>query len=70
MFRGEDYVPDYADLYDQYEAAQQSEVDKLPKCDYCGEPIGDDYLYDINGDIICEECLKENFRKPVEDYID
>lgn len=65
-----DDIPDYTDLFRQHEEREQSEVDKLPKCDYCGEPIMDDYLYDINGDIICEACLHDNFRKDVEDYIE
>lgn len=65
-----DYVPDYNELYDRYEAERQRELDKLPKCEYCGEPITDEHLYDINGDVICEACLNDNFRKPVDDYID
>ena len=64
------YIPDYNDLHARYEAEQQAKLDKLPKCEYCGEPITDEHLYDINGDIICEECLNDNFRKPVEDYIE
>ncbi len=70
MFYGPDYVPDYADLHAAYEAEQERQLDKLPKCDYCGEPITDDYCYNINGDIICEECLNDNFRKPTDDYIE
>lgn len=69
MFGG-DYIPDYADLHDRYEAEQARELAKLPKCDYCGEPIGDDYLYDLDGDIICKSCLNDHFRKSVEDYIE
>lgn len=64
------YVPDYNDLFARHDAEQQAKLDKLPKCDYCGEPITDEHLYDINGDIICEECLKDNFRKQVEDYVE
>lgn len=62
-------IPDYNELLDRHEAEQQRQLDKLPKCDYCGEPIADDFLYDINGDVICEECLKDNFRKPVDYYV-
>ncbi len=48
-------------------AEQQAELDKLPKCDYCGEPITDEYYYEVDG-IVCEECLNSNFRKAVEDF--
>lgn len=64
------HIPDYTELFNEHEARQEAQMDKLPKCDYCGEPIMDEHLYDINGDLICEECLKENFRKSVEDYIE
>lgn len=65
-----DHIPDYNELHDRYEAERQRELDKLPKCEYCGEPITDDFLYDLDGDILCEECLKRHFRKHVEDYIE
>lgn len=63
------YIPDYNDLASREDEKRCRYEDRLPKCDYCGEPIHDDYLYDINGEIICEECLKENFRRKVEDYM-
>ena len=49
-----DYTPDYNDLYSAYEDKQERMLAKFPKCDYCGEPITDDYCYNIDGDIICE----------------
>lgn len=70
MFHSRDWVPDYAELHDRYEAEQQRQLDRLPKCEYCGETITDDFLYDLNGDIMCEKCLNDNYRKPVDDYIE
>lgn len=70
MFHSRDWVPDYAELHDRYEAEQQRQLDKLPKCEYCGKPIGDDYLYDLDTTIICELCLNTHFRKPVDDYVE
>ena len=64
------HIPDYNELFDRYDEKQQREMDKLPKCEYCGEPITNDFLYNINGDIICEDCLNDNFRKHVDDYMD
>ena len=56
--------------YDRYDAECEDRLDRLPRCIDCGEPIQDEYLYDLNGDIFCEECLKNNFRKNTEDYCD
>lgn len=66
MYYSDDPIADF----NRYEADQEEQLDKLPKCDICGEPIQDDYLYDIYGDIFCEECLNDKFRKNVEDYTD
>jgi formylmethanofuran dehydrogenase subunit E len=52
------------------DAEQQAALDKLPVCYYCGEPIQDDFCYEINDEIICEECLNANFRKQTDDLID
>ena len=39
------------------EAEQQKELNRLPKCDWCGEPIQDEHFYLIKGDKICLDCL-------------
>ena len=53
-----------------HSAELEDKLQKMPKCSYCSEHIQDDYLYEIDGEIICEECVNENFRKNVEDYIE
>lgn len=58
------YTDDPVADFDRYDAEQQERIAELPECDYCGIKIADDYYYVINGDVICEECLKENFRQP------
>ena len=30
-------------------------------CDKCGEEISCDEIYDVDGEELCEECLKEMF---------
>jgi hypothetical protein len=30
-------------------------------CDVCGEQLDD--IYEVDGDELCEECLKDKFRK-------
>lgn len=41
---------------------------RLPKCDCCGEPIQDDYYWEIDGEILCQTCLNEQYRKFTDDY--
>ncbi len=45
-------------------------LSRCPKCDCCGERIQDDYLFNIGGDLYCEECLIDQFRHATDDYTD
>jgi formylmethanofuran dehydrogenase subunit E len=54
-----------ADFY-RYDAELADEEELLPHCDYCGEPIYECY-YDIDGDIVCKDCLDDNFKKWVDE---
>lgn len=63
------HIPDYNDLHDEYEAEQERKLNKLPKCDCCGQPITDDYFYNIDGTYICEDCLSD-YRQKTDDYIE
>ena len=60
------YIADNYDRFAAHEAEQERLLDKLPRCCECDEPILDDYLYEINGEYICEHCLKEYYRKSVD----
>ncbi len=64
------YTDDPAADYLRYDAEQQAELDKLPKCAYCDEPIMTDECYEINDELICEECLIQEHRKWTEDYVE
>ncbi len=48
-----------------HDAKQQERMRELPHCEYCDEPIVDDFYYDINGDIVCAECLDAHYKKQV-----
>ena len=54
---------------ERYAAEQEEALDKLPRCEYCNKPIDDDYLFEINDEVICEGCLNKHFRKGVDDYV-
>lgn len=66
FYRTDDPAADF----DRYDAEQQKQLEKRPKCSMCDEPIQNDFLYEINDEVICENCLEQNFRKNVEDYIE
>lgn len=62
------YVPDNYDQWKAYDAEQQKELDKLPVCADCDQPIQDGTAFYINGEFICESCM-EVYRVYTEDYI-
>lgn len=60
------YCPDVYDQWCRHEAEQQKRLKEFPVCGYCDEPIQDTFYYEIEGETICEDCLKTHFRKRVE----
>ena len=63
------YTDDPARDFAQWDMEQTMAEAMLPVCDDCGEVINDDYYYEVEGDILCEECMKHRYRKFTEDYI-
>ena len=57
-------------LYDREAEYEES----LPTCEHCHEHITEEHLYNIDGEIYCEECAKdiiiEKFRKRTEEYME
>ena len=51
------------------DARKEAELEKMPKCSYCKQHIQDDYLFDIKGELYCEECTADLFREFTENYI-
>lgn len=37
----------------------------FPVCECCGEPIQETYLYDIDGEFLCEYCVDRRYRREV-----
>ena len=66
MFYSDDPIMDFC----RHDAAQQDELNRLPRCSECDEPIQSETCYEINGELICEECLENNHKKWVEDLIE
>lgn len=66
MFRTDDPLADFA----RHDAEQKQWLKSRPVCSECGEPIQDEHCYEVNDELICEECMERNHRKYVEDYIE
>jgi hypothetical protein len=63
------YCPDNYDLYSSHESEQECELEKCPECSVCGHKITDNYLYEIDGELYCEDCMNDRFQMSLEDYI-
>lgn len=64
------HIPDNTDLFNRYDAERQRELDRLPDCGYCDEPIQSEECYEINGELVCPDCLDDNHKKRTEDYVE
>ena len=64
MYYSDDPVADFL----RRDAEQARKLERLPVCVECDEPIQDDYCFEIDGELICAECLVRNHRKYTEDY--
>ena len=64
------YIPDNYDLFKQHDAEQQKQLDRLPRCSECERPIQDEFCFEVNGELVCDECMNNNHRKWVEDFIE
>lgn len=53
---------DMADAYLRYDAERERELDRMPKCAECGEPIQDEHCYKFGHEFYCEQCVKDNHR--------
>ena len=53
---------DWSDEADEFFNSQEAESEKLVHCDECGEPIYDDFYWNIDGDCLCEECMNDRYR--------
>lgn len=40
---------------------EQDDEPKRPICSHCGHPIIDEYMFVINGNYFCEDCVSDEF---------
>lgn len=66
MFYTDDPLADFH----RYDAEQQNKLNNLPRCSECNEPIQDEFCYEVNDELICDECMRKNHRKSVDNFIE
>lgn len=56
--------------FDNWDREQEKQLARLPRCSECGNSIyPDEFLFDFNGEVICEKCLNDNHRKWGDEFI-
>lgn len=63
MFYSDDPLIDFS----RHDRAQAQALAKRPVCSECDNHIHDETAYYINGEWICEDCMK-TYRKFVDDF--
>lgn len=68
FFRTDDPERDF----NRWDLEKERQLARLPVCEgkKCGKRIQDDYYFEIEGEILCEECMNAKYRKSTEDYIE
>ena len=51
-------------MWEQHDAEQEAWLDSLPKCEDCGDPIQDEFIFEVDGDTLCERCMNKRYKKP------
>lgn len=59
---------DPLDDFDRLDRKQAEAEARLPICDEYGHRIHDEYYYEIDGEILCEECMNRRYQRRTEDY--
>lgn len=59
-------------LWEYAERERERRLERLPICEgyKCGKRIQDEDYYDVDGEILCENCMKKKYRRKTEDFID
>ena len=65
MFYSDDPVRD-AERYDRWLARQEKK--RYPCCEQCDQPITKGHYFRIEGFILCQKCVTEEYGKEAEDY--
>ena len=56
-------IPDNYDQFESHERDQEKWLSERLVCEDCLNPIQVDFHYEIEGDILCEDCMNHRYRK-------
>lgn len=62
-------IPDYNDLFEEFEEEEARKEERFPKCDCCGKRITAYKFFNVEGTYICPSCI-EDFIVETEDYME
>lgn len=62
---------DPLDDFDYLDRRQAEAEARLPVCEdkKCHKRIDEDFYYEIDNEILCEECMKRRYRRSTEDLV-
>lgn len=55
--------------FDRYDRMMASREARLPICDKCNKRINDDIYFDVDGNVLCERCMHDEYGRSTEDYL-
>lgn len=61
---------DPLDDFDRLDLLQARREAALPVCDKCGKPITEEKFFNIGGEILHEECMRDMYECNTEDYLE
>lgn len=54
--------------FHNHDAEQERQLERLPKCSRCGNPIQQDNVVCIGGRLYCDSCI-EDFTHDIEEFM-
>ena len=54
-------LEDNYSMWKRHDDQLQAELDRLPRCEHCGEPIQDETAVQFNDSLFCFGCIKEYY---------
>lgn len=65
------YSDDPAMDFLRYDLEQEERLARCPQCENrrCGKLIQDEFYFEIDGEVLCEGCMKDRYMRRTEDFV-